>query len=94
MCIQLLPLLCNTLTAFNEVPATYSEGIISASYGSSDWTAAQYCAAALLLLDSPNNAVTEEHMQAVLGSHVISSSDKHEQQLAGIPALQALHRNS
>jgi hypothetical protein len=90
MCIQLLPLLCNALTAFNEVSSTSFEGVLSASDGSSGWTAPQYCAAALLLLDNPNNAVTEEHMQAVLGSHVTSSTDKHQQQLAGTPALRAL----
>jgi hypothetical protein len=88
--MQLFPQLCNTLTAFNEVSATSFEGISDASDGSSGWIAPQYCAAALLLLDSPNNAVTEEHMQAVLGSHVTSSTDKHQQQLAGTPALQAL----
>jgi hypothetical protein len=62
------------------------------SLGRSGWTSAQYSDAALLLLDSAHNAVTEEHMQAVLGRHLTSSTDVHTQQSAGIPALQALFK--
>jgi hypothetical protein len=60
------------------------------AYGTRNWTCAQYCAAALALLDSPYSAVTEEQMQAIVGSCVTSSTDVHEQQSVGAPALRAL----
>jgi hypothetical protein len=60
------------------------------SYGETNWTSAQYCAAALALVGSPYSAITVEQMQAILGRRVTTSTNIHEQQSAGAPALQAL----
>eukprot|EP00877_Chromochloris_zofingiensis_P005862 jgi/Chrzof1/1529/Cz10g11090.t1 len=58
--------------------------------GSSDWTAAQYADAALMLLARKHHAVPVKQMQAQLGRH--SSSNAEQQLAAGKEALAALVR--
>jgi hypothetical protein len=55
---------------------------------STGWSAVQFADAALLLLKSSHNAVTQERMATVLGRRL--SKDKNEQLLIGKPVLQSL----
>jgi hypothetical protein len=77
-----------TAAALARTASTISSAVDHAAGGGVGWTAAQYAAAALLLLDAPHSAVTRAQMEEQLGSHV--TDDVSEQRPAGKPVLQAL----
>jgi hypothetical protein len=68
--------------------APVSAAVKSAALDQNGWSAAQFADAALLLLDSKLKAVPQEQMERKLGSHI--TNDVSQQQLAGVPVLEAL----
>jgi hypothetical protein len=86
----LLALACRTITAaaLEDVAARVAAKLEDAACDSDGWTAAQFAEAALLLLDSSDNAVTKEQMEQQLGRHLTDDIDK--QQVSGKATLEAL----
>jgi hypothetical protein len=74
----LLALVCRTFTsaALEDVAAPTATKVKAAARGRDGWTAAQFADAALLLLNSTDNAVTTEQMEQRLGRHLTDDVDQ------------------
>jgi hypothetical protein len=77
-----------TVAALERVAARVTAKVEDAACDSDGWTAAQFADAALLLLDSSDNAVTKQQMEQQLGRHLTDDVDK--QQVNGKATLEAL----
>jgi hypothetical protein len=75
--------------ALERVAADAKTRVEEAAVDCADWTAAHFASAALLLLNTPNHAVTRGNLEVLLGSH-ITDDDTSKQQASGWVTLKAL----
>jgi hypothetical protein len=76
--------------ALERVAADAKTRVEEAAVDCADWTAAQFASAALLLLNTPNHAVTRGNLEVLLGSHITDDDDTSKQQASGWVTLKAL----